>query len=81
MKSFILVLLLSFLAFYHDSFREEQKRYPRVRQAYNDKESAINAVLVKNAINKEGLNIYLRAFKAEKKLELWPKVLLMCHTN
>jgi murein L,D-transpeptidase YafK len=44
-----------------------------VRQAYKDKENNMLALLQKKGIDKKELKIYLRAFKSEKKMELWGK--------
>lgn len=56
-----------------DSFKNEQLRYSRVRQAYADKENSMQNLLSEVAINRNQLEIYLRAFKHEKELELWGK--------
>jgi len=69
----ILTLILFMTSFSFDSFRNEQKKYARVRQAYLDKESVLTDLLTKNTINIDDLQIYLRAFKSEKKIELWAK--------
>ncbi|MFC2096546.1 murein L,D-transpeptidase family protein [Bacteroidota bacterium] len=63
-------LLTSFIS---NSFKDDQLRYPRVRQAYKDKEASMNALFESNSIDKKKLRIYLRAFKEEKKIELWAK--------
>ncbi len=56
-----------------DSFKDDQLRYARVREAYKEKESNMKKLLNDNSINKNELRIYLRAFKEEKKIELWAK--------
>ncbi|TLX74150.1 hypothetical protein E9993_13055 [Labilibacter sediminis] len=71
-NAFIL-LLLTLFSFTTDSFKSHQLRYPRVREAYKSKESnMLNLINAKN-INRGELLIYLRAFKSEKKIELWGK--------
>ena len=55
------------------SFKEDQERYKRVRQAYSDKGAIVETLLTENKINIKELNIYLRAFKKEKIIELWGK--------
>ena len=55
------------------SFREQQQRFQRVRQAYTDKENNMMRLLDTARIERERLNIYLRAFKTEKQIELWGK--------
>ncbi|RLD71441.1 MAG: hypothetical protein DRJ10_19455, partial [Bacteroidetes bacterium] len=68
----ILVFLI-LTSFSTDSFKDEQKKYPRVRQAYKEKESNVLALLKKNAISTSKLRLYIRAFKQENKIELWAK--------
>lgn len=55
------------------SFKEEQKKHSRVKQAYADKEQGVKDLLKANSIDLKKLRIYIRAFKAEQKLELWVK--------
>lgn len=59
------------ISFTPPGFKEEQMRYPRVRQAFREKEAAIERLLQENGLVKEDLRIYLRYFKREKELELW----------
>lgn len=71
-----IVLSLLFLLFSintEDSFKQEQQEFPRVRKAYEEKETTVMELLSKNGIDSERLRIYLRAFKQEQKLELWGK--------
>lgn len=69
----ILILLLIQTSFSFNSFKDEQKKYPRVRQAYIDKELIIIDLLERNSIDINKLQIYIQVFKLEKKLELWAK--------
>ncbi|HEX7584706.1 MAG TPA: L,D-transpeptidase family protein [Prolixibacteraceae bacterium] len=55
------------------TFREKEKNYTRVREAYVNKERAVTKTLEEHSISRESLQIYLRAFKTEKKIELWAK--------
>jgi murein L,D-transpeptidase YafK len=55
------------------SFREEQKAFTRVREAYSAKERIVIKTLAGHSILRDNLRIYLRAFKTEKKIELWAK--------
>jgi murein L,D-transpeptidase YafK len=55
------------------TFREKQKNYTRVREAYTQKEKAVTKTLAEYNISRDSLQIYLRAFKTEKKIELWAK--------
>ncbi len=56
-----------------DTFREKQLSYSRVREAYSNKEKAVTKTLADHGISHDSLQIYLRAFKTEKKIELWAK--------
>lgn len=55
------------------SFREKQLNYTRVREAYANKEKTVVQALAGRSIFRDDLRIYLRAFKTEKKIELWGK--------
>ena len=73
-NSFYLLLISFFLiAFQTLSFKQQQLKYPRVRQAYQNKESSLQQLLKKQGIQQNKLHIYLRAFKQEKEMELWGK--------
>ncbi|TKG97339.1 hypothetical protein EYV94_02595 [Puteibacter caeruleilacunae] len=66
--SIIVILLCSFAA---DLFKDQQLRYSRVRQAYKDKGDNMLLLLKKKEIKKDQLQLYIRAFKKEKEIELW----------
>lgn len=70
--TFILILNLPFL-FQADSFRKAQKRYPRVRQAYKEKEQLVKEMLSGKSIKMNAVQVCLRAFKKEKEIEVWAK--------
>jgi hypothetical protein len=69
----ISILIFLLCSFQSDSFKDSQLNYPRVRQAYKDKEENMTALLQDKRIDKNELKIYLRAFKSEKLIELWGK--------
>jgi len=71
--SILVLVILPFLAFSQTSFKEAQKKYPRVRQAYTDKLSSANQLLERHALELSKISIYLRAFKQEKEIELWAR--------
>jgi murein L,D-transpeptidase YafK len=75
MRLLILLLPLLFLNFEmtSNSFREKQMNFTRVREAYAEKEKIVNKTLAGHSISRDSLRIYLRAFKTEKKMELWAK--------
>ncbi|HNX55249.1 MAG TPA: L,D-transpeptidase family protein [Prolixibacteraceae bacterium] len=55
------------------TFREKQLNYTRVREAYSCKEKIVVKSLKEHAISRDSLRLYMRAFKTEKKIELWGK--------
>lgn len=55
------------------SFKDDQKKYPRVREAYQETESNIVELLSEKDLQIDKLQIYIRAFKNDKKIELWGK--------
>ncbi|MCD6366677.1 MAG: L,D-transpeptidase family protein [Bacteroidales bacterium] len=71
MKTLLLILILALTI--PGSFKDNQKRYARVRQAYTEKETIVKKLLSENEIETKNLRIYLQAFKSEKKIELWAK--------
>jgi len=56
-----------------NTFREKQMNFTRVREAYSAKEKIVDKTLAGHLISPNNLRIYLRAFKTEKKIELWAK--------
>jgi murein L,D-transpeptidase YafK len=52
-------------------FKSEQKKYERVREAYKAKESTVSGWLKTHNLTFATSKIFLRAFKAEEKLEVW----------
>ena len=75
MKIFISAFLCGFLSLvtFGQSFKEDQKDYPRVRKAYVDKGSSVRELCETHNLEIASLSIYLRAFKEEETLELWGK--------
>ena len=67
----ILILLLS--SFSTDTFKQDQLKYSRVREAYQSKEVEMLSLLKSMNIERNELQIYIRAFKYEKEIELWGK--------
>jgi murein L,D-transpeptidase YafK len=55
------------------SYRDEQLNFTHVKEAYTDKEKIVVKTLAGHSISRDSLRIYLRAFKTEKKVELWAK--------
>lgn len=55
------------------NFTKAPLSYTRVRQAYAEKEKMVDNTLAGHSISCDSLRIYLRAFKTEKKVELWAR--------
>ncbi len=53
------------------NFKKQQLRYSRVRQAYKDKGVWLKTALAGINIQGNNLNIFLRAFKRERILQVW----------
>lgn len=73
MKAFAIFISILLSTSMSDSFKLDQKRYSRVREAYAEKEQIILDLLKTKGIETKTLQIYLRAFKFGKKIELWAK--------
>ncbi|MDP1677619.1 MAG: L,D-transpeptidase family protein [Bacteroidota bacterium] len=55
------------------SFKEKQMQFPHVKIAFSQKSTIVDSLLLNHGIHKNEMNIFLRAFKNEKRLELWGK--------
>jgi len=70
----IISILFSFLNVYPQSgFRSEQKKFSRVRNAYNEKEKQLKSLVEDKGIEYFNADIFLRVFKQEKTIEVWIK--------
>ena len=76
MRKIVLVILFLFIALPKveaQSFKSEQKQYKRVREAYSEKDSVISSNLAKHNIERNDLEIYIQAYKLDRKLEVYGK--------
>lgn len=55
------------------SFRQNQKKYERVKIAYSEKEQSVISLLQKKEIQYSSFDIFLRAFKKENLLQVFAK--------
>lgn len=69
----LVVCLVPFLALQTSSFKQAQMKYARVKAAYDDKWSGLQADLKAAGFDAQDFDLYLRVFKNEKVLELWMK--------
>jgi len=56
-----------------EDFLTGQKKYERVKTAYKEKGEAVTALLKKESLNPDELNIILIAYKGEQELEVFAK--------
>jgi len=54
-------------------FRDSQLRYPRVRQAYEEKWDLVKGLMDRAQTDRETLEIYLVAYKQEEIVEVWAR--------
>jgi len=73
MKFTLTIILTIFSLTNSNSFKSEQLKYSRVREAYSEKENGIIKLLESKDLKIEELEVYLRAFKFGKKIQLWGK--------
>lgn len=74
LKSFIFIPFI-FMSFQcqSQSFKNQQQKYPRVRTAYSEKESAMTKLLTEKGLQLSQLNILLIGYKSEEELQIWAK--------
>lgn len=72
-KKFFLILIIGLCSIHclSETFKQQQMKYSRVRRAYTLKEKKLTEKLEKLNISGFSIEIYLRAFKKEKVLEVW----------
>jgi len=71
----LIIIVLSFLVtpIHSQSFKYNQLKYQRVREAYSENYDFIDSTFQKKGIDINNMNIFLRAIKSERKLELYAK--------
>jgi murein L,D-transpeptidase YafK len=67
MQIFILLVVMLQVV----SFKETQRQYSRVKTAYEENESTVENYFKYKKLNPSELNLFVRAFKHEKELEIW----------
>ncbi len=67
----LMILLLAGAAGADNGFKPEQLRYSRVRTAFSETESSVQALFAKKGLAFPPSRIFLRVFKWEGQLELW----------
>jgi len=67
-----LCLLFGVIGVYGQSFEKDQHRHKRVKKAKKEKRDLLKATFQEKGLNYENFtNVYLRAFKTERTLEVW----------
>ncbi len=56
-----------------ENFKEQQKKYARVKSAYNSKWEVLKKEIETKNLNLSNVILYFRVFKFEKKFEVWMK--------
>ncbi len=69
----MLVLTSIFFSMSPKDFFSSQQSFPRVKNAIKNKGSVVNTLLSSNGISTSNYDLFLRAFKTEKTLEVWAK--------
>jgi murein L,D-transpeptidase YafK len=54
-----------------ETFKQQQVKNPRVKQAYREKETLLKNLLAAKDIQSFNVELFIRAFKKEKSLEVW----------
>ena len=73
MRSLLTLCLIMLMYQQSKDFKSSQLNFPRVQQAYRDKNQEVGQLLQKNKITRESLKIFIRIFKKEQTVELWAK--------
>jgi murein L,D-transpeptidase YafK len=68
--SFVLLFFLQFSVF-AQTFRQEQKQFPRVREAYEEKWDSLKELIKNKGFEADKFKIFIRVFKDEGVLEAW----------
>jgi murein L,D-transpeptidase YafK len=69
----ILLITTTTFSLPSEDFLHQQKRYERVKIAFDQKDKLITNSLVVNKIDKDHLDIILVAYKEERTIEIWGK--------
>ncbi len=69
----ILSLLGGFSAHAQQSFLENQKLFPRVGEAFREKEESIKKEFAKKGLAWPAKQLYIRSFKLDSELEIWAR--------
>ena len=68
-----LLTLLCVIASNEPDFVSQQKKYPRVRNAYHEKEALLTRRLKEHNLSLDNLNILIMAYKTECVMDIYAK--------
>ena len=68
-----ILCLLALLGFSDNSFRKEQKKFSRVKTAYEEKWSSVKLKLEKAGVDTSNFEIFIRIFKIDAIAEVWAR--------
>lgn len=68
---FLTVLFLIMSTLQQTPFKKSQLQHPRVKAAYDEKDSVVRGYFTSKNISYQGFHMFIRAFKKEMKLEVW----------
>ncbi len=71
MKKIVLLAMLIPIGFTPPDFMTQQLHSPRVREAMKTNGKAVDELLTSKGINTQSFDLFLRAFKKEKVVEVW----------
>ena len=66
-------IFLAFIMLQGLSFRERQLQHSRVKTAFDEKEAVVKGYFAAKNLNSDNFELFIRAFKNEKNLEVWVK--------
>jgi murein L,D-transpeptidase YafK len=69
----ILILFFALIMPPQESFKQQQLTFTRVKDAYSEKENTVKNYFLHKNLKYQGFQIFLRAFKQERLLEVWVK--------
>lgn len=68
-----LLVIVFIILIQQESFKETQKKNKRVKAAYESSEVIVKKYFTDKNLSYSGFNLFIRAFKKERKIEIWIK--------
>ena len=67
------LIILVLLMLPQATFKQTQLKYPRVKTAFDEKEGVVKSYFLEKGILYQNFNLFIRAFKKERTVEIWVK--------